>query len=241
MHKAAPHPEALHRGSARPLGVLRQLVQDVVDGIVRIVHHVHEGPRRHISRLKQGIALGVDDGVVGIHLAVDVLLHDVGCIRPLLREKALHLAVVGDPEGVGGPHPVVRLCHHRVSHLVGEVQALLQGVHHVVAGGGNPRLLIVFFHLGFIFDPGNILLLEAAGDVEVRAQPGIPLQPVLVVGLQPVDAAVLVGQKGHRPVHLVVILQVGHLVVLRQAVLQPLRQLVVGLIADSQHIDPVFL
>ena len=40
--------------------------------------------------------------------------------------------------------------------------------------------------------------------------------------IQPVDSAVFEGEKGHRPVDLVVVLQAAHLVVLGKAVLQVL-------------------
>ena len=75
--------------------------------------------------------------------------------------------------------------------------------------------------------------------MEVGAQGSVPLQPVFVVGLQPVDAAILEGKKGHGAVDLVVVFQTAHLVVLVQAVLQLWLQLIVGLVADAQHIHSV--
>ena len=80
---------------------------------------------------------------------------------------------------------------------------------------------------------------EAAGDVEIGAQSGIPLQPVFVVGLQPVDAAILEGEEGHGAVDLVIIFEAADLVILVQAVLQLRLQLIVGLVADAKDVHAV--
>ena len=77
--------------------------------------------------------------------------------------------------------------------------------------------------------------------MEIGAQGGVALQPVFIVGLQPVDAAMLEGEEGHGAVDLVVVFQAVHLVVFVQAVLQLRLQLVVGLIADAQHVHAVVL
>ena len=186
--------------------------------------------------------MGVDDGIVAVHLGAHELLHDVGHIRVLLLlvgQKFLQLLVAGKAVGIRSAHAVVRLDHHRVAHLLHKGLAARKIVHHVVAGGGDTGLLVVLLHLTLVLDAGHIRGLEAAGDVEIGAQGGIPLQPVFIVGLQPVDAAILEGEKGHGAVHLVVVFQAVHLVVLVQACLQLGLQLLVGLVADAQHVQAV--
>ena len=111
----------------------------------------------------------------------------------------------------------------------------------VIAGHGDTGLDVELLHLGLVLDAGHIGGLEAGGDVEVGAQLGVPLQPVLIVGLQPVNAAVLEGEEGHSAVDLVIVLQAAHLVIFGQAVLQLAAQLVIGLVADAQHVQTVFL
>ena len=143
--------------------------------------------------------------------------------------------------GIRSTHAVVRLDYHRVAHLFHKGFAACKVIHHVVAGGGDPGLLIVLLHLALVFDAGHIRGLEAAGDVEIGAQGGIPFQPVFIVGLQPIDAAILEGEKGHGAVYLVVVFQTVHLVVLVQACLQLRLQLLVGLVADAQHVQAVVL
>ena len=157
----------------------------------------------------------------------------------LLHEELFQVLVVGQLVGIGCAHAVIRLYHHRVAHLVDELPAALVIVHHVVACGGDAGLLVILLHLALVLDAGHILGLEAGLDVEVRAQGRIPLQPVLVVGFQPVDAAILEGEERHRPVDLVIILQTADLIVFVQAVFQLRLQLIIGLVTDAQHVHAV--
>ena len=138
--------------------------------------------------------MGIDDGIVAVHLGADELLHDVSHIRVLfflVGQKCLQLFVAGKAVGIRSAHAVVRLDHHRVAYLCHKGLAACKVIHHVVAGGGDTGLLIVLLHLALVLDAGHIKGLEAAGDVEIGAQGGISLQPVFIVGLQPVDAAIL--------------------------------------------------
>ena len=160
-------------------------------------------------------------------------------IGALVEQEALQLLIAGQLMGIGGTHTVVRLDHHRIAHLVDELPAAFQVVHHVVTGGGDAGLLVILLHLALVLDAGHILGLETGLDVEVRAQGRIPLQPVLIVGFQPVDAAILEGEERHRPVDLVIILQTADLIVFVQAVLQLRLQLIIGLVADAQHVHAV--
>ena len=157
----------------------------------------------------------------------------------LLHEELFQILVAGQLVGVGCAHAVIRLYHHRVAHLFDELPAALVIVHHVVACGGDAGLLVILLHLALVLDAGHILGLEAGGDVEVGAQGSVPLQPVFVVGLQPVDAAILEDEEGHSAVDFVVILEAADLVVLVQAVLQLRLQLIVGLVADAQHVHAI--
>ena len=222
VDKAALHPKALDGGTACGAGVLRQILDDVVDGVVIVVHDVHDGHGAYVARLKDGVAVGVNDGIVAVHLGADELLHDVSHIRVfffLVGQKFFQFLVAGKAVGIRSAHAVVRLDYHRVAHLRHKGLAARKVIHHVVAGGGDTGLLIVLLHLALVLDAGHIRGLEAAGNVEIGAQGGIPFQPVFIVGLQPVDAAILEGEKGHGAVYLVVVFQTVHLVVLVQACL----------------------
>ena len=77
--------------------------------------------------------------------------------------------------------------------------------------------------------------------MEVRSQAGILLQPVFVVGLDPVDFSILVGQEGHGAEHLVVVLQTADAVVLREGGPEFLRQRLIRGVSDAQDIDSIGL
>ena len=242
VDEAALHAKALDGGTACSAGVLGQVLDDVVDGVVVVVDDIHDGHGAHVAGLKDGVAVGIDDGIVAVHLGPDELLHDVLHIRVmgrLLHEELFQVLVVGQLVGIGCAHAVIRLYHHRVAHLVDELPAALVIVHHVVACGGDAGLLVILLHLALVLDAGHIGGLEAGGDVEIGAQGCVPLQPVFIVGLQPVDSAILECKEGHGAVDLVVVFQTAHLVVLVQAVLQLRLQLIVGLVADAQHVHAV--
>ena len=244
MDKAALHPKALDGGTAGGAGVLGQVLDDVVNGVVVVVHDVHNGHGADVARLKDGVAAAVDDGVVAVHLGPDELLHDVGNIRVLLGlvgQEGFQLGVAGQPVGIGSAHTVVRLDHHRVAHFLHELFAACQIVHHVIAGGGDASLLVTLLHLALVLDAGHIRGLEAGSDVEIGAQGSVAFQPVFIVGLQPVDAAMLEGEEGHGAVDLVVVFQAVHLIVFVQAVLQLRLQLIIGLVADAQHVHAIVL
>ena len=83
--------------------------------------------------------------------------------------------------------------------------------------------------------------VEAGRDVEVGAQAGVLLQPVFVVGLDPVDLAELEGEPGHGAVDFVVVLEVADLVVAGEAVLQLGGQVFVVGVGDGQDVDAVGL
>ena len=159
----------------------------------------------------------------------------------LVGQEGFQLGVAGQLVGIGSAHTVVRLDHHRVAHFLHELLAACQIVHHVIAGGGDAGLLVILLHLALVLDAGHIRGLEAGSDVEIGAQGGVPLQPVFIVGLQPVDGTVLEGKKGHSAVDLIVVFQTAHLVVFVQAVLQLRLQLIVGLVADAQHVHAIVL
>ena len=242
VDKAALDAKTLDNGTASGAGVLGQVLDDVVDGVVVVVHDVHDGHRADIAGLKNGVAAAVDNGVVAVDLGTDEFLHDVGNIGVILRlvsQELFQLLIAGELVGIGGPHAVVRLDHNGIAHFLDELFAARKIVYHVVAGGGNARFLVVFFHFALVLDAGHILRLEAGGDVEIGTQGSVPLQPVLVVGFQPVDAAMLEREERHGTVDLIIIFEVADFVVLVQAFFQLRLQLIIGLVADAQHVHAV--
>ena len=241
VDEAALDSPGLHRGPACLAHVGGQVLDDVVDGVVLLVDDVHNGHGGDVARFKHGLALGVDDGVVGVDLGVDKFLHDIGHPGAALAQEAAQILLALQLVGVRGAYAVVRLHHHRPAHLLDKGHAAVEVVHHTPAAGGDARLGVVVLHLGLILDAVDVALLEAGGDVELGAQPGVPLQPVFVVALQPVDAAVLVDEKGYSPVYRLGVLQTVHPVVFGEAVAHMVGQLFIGLVANAQHVEAVVL
>ena len=240
VDEPALHAEGLDGPQACGADVLRHVLHQVIGGVPVVVDDVHNGFGGDIAALKQGLALGIHNGIEGLHVASDVLLHDVHPVVLVVHEER-QVFVRGELVGVVGPHAVVRLDHHGVAHGVGEVQGVLRPLHNVPSGCGQTGLGIVFLHGGLELDLPHILNLGAGGDVEFRPQLGIPHEPVLIVGFQPVDLAVLEGEEGHGLEDLVVVFQAGHLIIFIQTVPQLLQQVFIGTVADPQHPHAVFL
>ena len=239
VNEAALHPEALDRGAAEGAGVLRQLLEDVVQGVVAVVDDVHDGDAGDVARFEQRLAPGVDDGVIGIDLAVDKLLHDIGEAAVARGQEGVELLLVFQLIGSHGADAVVRLDDDRPAHLLDKGAAARRVADHMEARGGDPGAAVIFLHAGFVLDARHVFHTEAAGDVEIAAKMGVLLEPVFVVRLEKIDPPVFEDEERDRAVYLVVVLKRGDLVVFRQAAFELEAQLVIGLVADAEDVDAV--
>ena len=100
----------------------------------------------------------------------------------------------------------------------------------------DPGPAVALFHLRLALDRVQIRGMKAGGDVEIRPKPGLQLQPVFVLTVDIVNAAVTVDVERYRPVDLLVVFQRIHPVVFRQGSLTVLADGIVGSIADAQYI-----
>ena len=238
MDEAALHAESGDGAAADVAHGFRQRLFDIVAGIAVCVDDIHDGIDGHVAGFKQRLALGVDDRVVGVHRAVDVFLHDVDGLV-LRGEEIIQLVVVFEFIGMGSAHAVIRLDDDGVADLGNEILAAGIIADDVPARGFDARLGVIGLHRGLILDRLHILGVETGGDVESGAQHGVALQPVFVVALQPVDLAVLVGQKRDRAEHLVVVFQRGDFVILVQRAAQFGHELVIRAVADAENVHAV--
>ena len=69
--------------------------------------------------------------------------------------------------------------------------------------------MVVFLHGGLVLDLVHLMELGAGGDVELGTQPCVTHQPVLVVGFQPVDLAIFIGEERNSLENLIIILQLA--------------------------------
>ena len=218
MDEPTSDPEGLHRGKARLADFLRQILYQIVDGVIIVIHDIHNGDGADVAGLEEHVTLGIHNAVEGLDIAVDKLLHDINR-RILGVNEPPNILVRLKLIGVVGAHPVVGLHHHGIAHGMGKFQSVLQALYQVIPGGGQAGLGIVGLHGRLILDLVHFVQLRAGGDVELRAQPGIPHEPVLVVAFQPVDFAVLEGEEGHGLEHLVVVFQGADLVIFVKGIL----------------------
>ena len=127
----------------------------------------------------------------------------------------------------------------RIPDLLHEFSAGCPVCDTVLAGSGNAGVQVNLLHPGFFLDVFNPVRLNAGGNVEIRPQPGILLQPVLIHGLNPADLTVSEGKEGDRPVNLIIVLQGIHPVIFRKRFLQAAFQAVVRGVANAQHVYAV--
>ena len=240
MDEPALDAEGLHGPQTGRANVVRQILDQIIDGVAVVVDNIHNGPGGNIAGLKQRLSFGIHNGVVGLHIAPDKLFHDVhGIILVLHKEGQLLVGL--ELVGVVGAYAVVGLDHNGIAHGVCKIQSVIHPLDQVIPGGGETCLGVVFLHGGLILDFAHIAVLGTGGDVEFGAQPGIPHEPVFVVGFQPVNLAVFEGEEGHGLKDLVVIFQTGYLVVFMETVPQLLQQVFVGAVADAQHPHAILL
>ena len=192
----------------------------------------------HIGGVEQRHAMAVGHAVKADDGAVDIFLHNILHIMRLCIEL-FQFGKVIQLVGSLGTAAVVRLDDDRVADFLNKGSGLMQGADHMVTGhrhtGGN----VAFLHLALVLDALDEVVLCAGRDVEIRAQLGIHFQPIFVVGLDPIDFAVVEGEVGDSTEHLVIVTEVVHAVILRQAVFQFPRNLVERRVADAQHIDTI--
>lgn len=115
-----------------------QILDDVVHGVVVVVHNVHDRDGADVARLENRLALAVDDGVVAVDFGVDKLLHDVGNFQLFDDEEVAEVIVAGQLVGVGRAHAVIRLDNDGVADFADERLAAIEIIHHMVARVAMP-------------------------------------------------------------------------------------------------------
>ena len=205
------------------------------------MHDLHNGCRENGVVLEDGLSLRVVNGIVANQKAGDELLyHEIAPIGRMGFQPGFQLRLVADFGGAAGAHSVVRLGDDGVSGLLYEGLDLSFSLGALdLPGRGNAAQSVVFLHFALVLDGGDVVVLDAGGYIEICPQAGILLQPVLVVGLNPVNFSVAVGIEGHSSVHFFVALQVVNFVVVRQVLPKlPGKVLVIG-VRNAQDIDAI--
>ncbi len=213
MDETAFYSEAFHRRPSCLPYIFGKILDNVVNGVVFVIYDIHDGVGSDIAGLKHRITIRVNDGIVGIYFGIDKFFHNIGDAGQLSHKEALQFFVVFKLISMAGAYAVVRLCDNRITGVGNEFLAGFQRVSHTIAGNGNAGFLIVFLHSRFEFDTRDILGSKTCCDVKFRAQFCVALQPVFIVGFQPVDLTVLVYKKCNASVYFLIIFQTIYFVI----------------------------
>ena len=141
---------------------------------------------------------------------------------------------------MGSTDTVIRFCDNRVAYFTNEIQTALIVVYHVVTGHRNADTLIIFFHAGFVFDAWHVFVMKTARNIEICTQTGILLQPVFIIGFQPVNATVMPDKVADSTIDLVIVFQAVYFIIFLQAFLKFRAQVVIRTVADTEDIHTVF-
>ena len=81
----------------------------------------------------------------------------------------------------------------------------------------------------------HFVSLQTSSHMEVSSQPCILSQPILIIRLYPVYLSILESEECYGTIHLIVVLQIVHPVILRQRTFQFSRQLIIRSIGNAQY------
>ena len=123
--------------------------------------------------------------------------------------------------------------------LIDEGQSIFNGGYAVLAGGRDTCSLVDRLHSRFAFPERKLIRLYACRYVEILSQLSVEFQPVLVVGFDPVNTAVLESKICDRTVDLAVIFHGIHFIILSQRSFQIIVQRIIRSITDAQNVGAV--
>ena len=222
MNETTFYIKGLYGSPASLTGILWQILENIENTVVLVINNIHNAHRGYIASFKNRIALGINNGIIAVYLCPDKFLHNVlggiVILVPLFKEET-QLLIITDFEGIGSTYTIIWLDYYRVMYQIYKSLGIIPFLNQMPSGCSDASLGIIFFHFGFVFDARNILIVEAGSNLKITAEMSIPLQPILIVGFQPVNFAVFVLEKGYSPSYLVIIFQRGNLVVFIQTIL----------------------
>ena len=101
----------------------------------------------------------------------------------------------------------VRLDDDGITDFRYETERVLECRCQMALGARNMRVGIELLHCGFVLEIVDPVGSYAGRHIEIRAETGILLKPVFIVGLDPVDLSVLEGEESAGPEDFIVVLQ----------------------------------
>jgi len=180
VEEAGADVEGLDDGGAHGIQIRRNLAAGIVEAFAAHIHDIHDRGREDVRGLEDDVSVLVRDAVEGLDVAGHELLHDVFGLQ-VLAVEILQLLVIADLPGGVGADAVIRLDDDRIADFLDELLAQRQRADHVVAGDRDIGLLIEGLHVGLQLVAHDVFRLVAGGDVEIRSEAGILLEPEFVV------------------------------------------------------------
>ena len=113
---------------------------------------------------------------------------------------------------------IIRLDNNRIAYFYNKFQTFRKIRHQMISGRRNSSLGIIWFHFRFIFHMFHIYSLHTR-NIEIRPQSGILFQPVFIIAFKAIHRTMLIAQKSHCTVHLIIIFHIIHTIIFCQAVL----------------------
>ena len=240
VHEAAPNLKGPYGGAPRLSQIIGHLRRDVIGKILLLVDNFQNGRRPHRHRLKQRLALGIDNRVVRINIPAQKLLRDIrhGILFP---EEPLQFRRRLDAVRILRAHADIRLHDNRIADLPRERLRLPHRGNHRVPRRGDMRAQIIRLHRRLVAEPLHLRRLQPRRHIKIRAQERVLLQKQLIVRLDPIDFPVLIGKVRHRPKLLVVIRKRLNKVIIGQRISHILIEGLQRTVPNTQHRDPFLL
>ena len=238
MHEAPPRAERRDGLPPERPQRLRNVLAHVIRQIQVEIHDVHDRRRPDRHRLEQNVAVPVRNRVEGTDVPAHEFLHHVGLPRQIF-EKAAQLVFPVQRPRVRRADADVRLDDEREPDFPRERARVLKRRRPPETRRRHAARGVKRLHRRLALVGADFVRADARPHVEIRAQPRVLLEPVFVVGFDPVDLPVFEREKRDGAENLFVVFHVVHAVILRERVPRLRRERVVGRVADAEDVRPV--
>ena len=168
------------------------------------IDDIHDRLGEGVACLEDDVVVLIGNAVEGNDIAGNEFLHDVLGSEILLIEIR-QLFIILDFPCRACAYTAIRFDDDRIADLRHEFLSFFQCGGQVISGNRHAGFVVVGFHIRLALETHDIVGIVTAFDIEIGTQSCVLLEPEFVVGFQPVDFSVLVGEPGDSSVHLVVI------------------------------------
>ena len=193
-----------------------------------------------IACLKYRFSLTVHDRIIRVNLSGHKLFHNKLQTMKIFFMECPQLILTLQFISRCRTDAVIRLHDNRISHLLNKSKTFRQIRHQMIPGCWNTCRCIIRFHFRFILHMFHVSRLHSR-NIKICSQSGILLQPVFIIAFKTIHWPMLITQKSHRPIHLIIVFHAVHLIVLCQSCLQGVSQVLIRCITNPEYIHAIFM